>query len=562
MNLFTADFETTTDKNDCRVWAWAVCEIGNTDNFITGNDIKSFLEWCWRNGSGKIYFHNLKFDGEFIISALFNFGFEYSENRKLFPQEFNALISDTGQFYTIKVKFDEKTDVEFRDSLKLLNYSVDAIAKAFALPISKLTLDYNQKREAGHILTDEEKAYIQNDVTIMALALEKIFNMGFKKLTQGSCALADYKSIIGKKTFSASFPPPEYDKDIRQSYKGGFVYLNPIYADKDIGEGNVLDVNSLYPSRMYFCKLPFGEGKHFVGEYKQDERFPLFIQTFRCEFEIKAGKLPTIQLKGNFRFLPNEYVKSSNGDTVTLCLTSIDLDLFFKHYNVYNAEYIDGWKFRQTDTLFKKYIDKWMGEKIKASKEGNKTLRNWSKIMLNSLYGKFALNPECAKKHPYLENGIVKYRTGEKETREPLYLPVGTFITAYARYYTIESSQKIKEYSIKKYGVDMYVYSDTDSIHTLLPIEDLKELLDVDENRLGAWKHESTFKRARFLRAKTYIEEIDGELNVTCAGMPDRCKKLVTWENFHPGSVYEGKLMPTHTEGGIILEEKEFTIRV
>ena len=305
---------------------------------------------------------------------------------------------------------------------------------------------------------------------------------------------------------------------------------------------------------MYFCKLPFGEGKYFEGEYKHDERFPLFIQTFRCEFEIKEGKLPTIQLKGNFRFLPTEYVKSSNGDTVVLCLTSIDLDLFFKHYNVYNAEYIDGWKFRQTDTLFKKYIDKWMGEKIKASKEGNKTLRNWAKIMLNSLYGKFALNPECAKKHPYLDNGIVKYRTGEKETREPLYLPVGTFITAYARYYTIESSQKIKEYSINKYGVDMYVYSDTDSIHTLLPIDDLKELLDVDENRLGAWKHESTFKRARFLRAKSYIEEIDGVLNVTCAGMPVRCKNLVTWDYFHPGSVYEGKLLPSHTKGGIVLE--------
>ena len=24
---FTADFETTTDINDCRVWAYAICEI-------------------------------------------------------------------------------------------------------------------------------------------------------------------------------------------------------------------------------------------------------------------------------------------------------------------------------------------------------------------------------------------------------------------------------------------------------------------------------------------------------------------------------------------------------
>jgi hypothetical protein len=25
--LYTADFETTTDENDCRVWAYGVCEV-------------------------------------------------------------------------------------------------------------------------------------------------------------------------------------------------------------------------------------------------------------------------------------------------------------------------------------------------------------------------------------------------------------------------------------------------------------------------------------------------------------------------------------------------------
>ena len=40
----------------------------------------------------------------------------------------------------------------------------------------------------------------------------------------------------------------EIDHDMRQAYKGGFTYLNPIYKEKDIGGGVVLDVNSLYPS--------------------------------------------------------------------------------------------------------------------------------------------------------------------------------------------------------------------------------------------------------------------------------------------------------------------------
>lgn len=45
MALFTADFETTTDPTDCRVWACGICEIGNPDNFTYMNDINGFIEW-------------------------------------------------------------------------------------------------------------------------------------------------------------------------------------------------------------------------------------------------------------------------------------------------------------------------------------------------------------------------------------------------------------------------------------------------------------------------------------------------------------------------------------
>ena len=46
MRKFTADFETTTDPNDCRVWAYAICEIGNINNFYYGNSIDEFIEFC------------------------------------------------------------------------------------------------------------------------------------------------------------------------------------------------------------------------------------------------------------------------------------------------------------------------------------------------------------------------------------------------------------------------------------------------------------------------------------------------------------------------------------
>ena len=76
-NKFTGDFETTTDIFDCRVWAWALCEIGNPDNFIYGTDLDSFMEYCEHAPKNlKIWFHNLKFDGTFIINWLLDNGFE------------------------------------------------------------------------------------------------------------------------------------------------------------------------------------------------------------------------------------------------------------------------------------------------------------------------------------------------------------------------------------------------------------------------------------------------------------------------------------------------------
>ena len=87
------------------------------------------------------------------------------------------------------------------------------------------------------------------------------------------------------------------------------------------------------------------------------------------------------------------------------------------------------------------------------------------------------------------------------------------------------------------------------------------EGMEVDPVKLGAWKNESTFTRAKFLHSKCYIEEMNGELKVTVAGMPENCYSQVTYENFNEGASYSGKLRPRHVAGGIVLEDCDFTIR-
>ena len=578
MRKFTADFETTTDENDCRVWAYAICEIGNVENFIYGNNIDDFIKFCQNKRENYVlYFHNLKFDGEYIFNYLLNNGYECIENKKdRKDKTFTTLISDTGQFYSIEIFFETKNKrhinkVTIYDSLKILNFSVEKIAKDFNLPIQKLEIDYKEKREIGHILTEKEIAYIKNDVEIMARALEFLFNENLTKMTIGSNALANYKEL--NKNFIKYFPELAYeiDQDIRKSYKGGFTYLNECFVEKETENGIVLDVNSLYPSVMMYEKLPFGDPLFFEGKYEKDMLYPLYIQTISCSFELKNGMIPTIQIKNNLSFIPNEYVKSSGGDIVTLTLTNIDLDLFFDHYNVYDLKYHNGWKFKAVKGLFTNYIEFWSNKKIEAKKNNNKVLYIISKLMLNSLYGKFGLNPNVQGKFPYLnEEGIVKYGLYPKQIRKSIYIPVASFITSYARFKTITTSQKIKDFTIKNYNKDFYIYSDTDSIH-LLDIDEniLKSFVEIDDYKLGAWKLESKFKKGKFIRQKCYIEEgYDDEINVTIAGLPKNLGKYVNFDNFKKGfeilkddNEKEHKLTFKHVKGGVLLVDTDFSIK-
>ena len=553
---YAADFETTVNPEHTDVWAWGLAPVGETEKIEYGTNIDTFIQRLKQEKDDvTVYFHNLKFDGEFIIYWLLHNGYEYTEDKRYMPAKtFTTLISDMGQFYSIEISLRKggKRKIKILDSLKLIPMSIEAMPKAFGLPIKKLNIDYKLVQKPDTELTQEQVDYISHDVLILSQALAHMFAQSLDRMTIGSNALAEYKRIEGKRNFERLFPQIEYyDTAIRKSYKGGFTYLNPKYKDKDVGEGIVLDVNSLYPSVMYECMFPYGEPVFFDGKYQEDSLFPLYVQHLECAFDLKPDHIPCIQIKGSRYFKETEYLTSSDFETVELTLTSVDLALFFDQYDVWDITYIDGFKFQGRYGMFTDYIDKWNGVKVQATEEGNPGLRSIAKLMLNNLYGKFSTNPVTAKKIPYLgEDDVIHYHTTDPEHRDPIYIPVGTFVTAWARNKTIRSAQTV---------YNRFIYADTDSLH--LEGTEIPTGLEVHPSKLGAWKHESTFTRARFLRQKCYIEEMDGQLKVTCAGMPARCHQYVTWENFHPCAEYPGKLKHTHRPGGIVLIETPHTLR-
>lgn len=602
--LYSCDFETTTDPNDCRVWAYGWMEIGNLDNYEIGNNIDDFMEWV-EKCNGILYFHNLRFDGEFIINWLLTNGFEYSANGK--SMTFDATISEMGQWYMLDICFgykgNDKIHTVIYDSLKKLPFPVKQIAKDFKLPLLKGEIDYEAYRPIGHEITKQEYDYIKNDIEIVARALEIQLAQGLKKMTIGGDSLGGFKTAISTKAFNRLFPVLTKDIDdmIRKAYRGGWTYVNRLYAGKLVGSGLVYDVNSLYPSQMYIRPLPYGTPSYFEGKYKDDKDFPLYIQCIQCDFELKEGYLPTIQIKNGGRFVENEYLESSEGECPELYLTNVDMELFFEHYEVYNITYKNGFKFRSKTGLFKKFIDYWTY--IKTTEKGAKKLL--AKLMLNNLYGKFATSPDVTGKIPFLKpDGSVGYnlpyaedkngnpvfeiingkrkRKVNREFKNPVYTAMGVFITSWARYTTITTAQKM---------YDRFVYADTDSLH-ILGTETPEAIQDIiDPNKLGYWDHETTFKRAKFIRQKTYVEDVckkyirdeqgqivvkDGkqlseganlddyefiELNVKCAGMPDKVKEKVTFDTFKVGFRSNGKLMPKHVKGGIVLIDSTFEIK-
>jgi hypothetical protein len=544
------DFETTTTPDDVRVWASCLVDIDSGEVLDISNSIEGFIAYI-SNKNSKVYFHNLKFDGEFIIHYLLTNGYTHTNTKE--PKTFNTLITDNGVFYQITIYF-QKYNKRYKkcviqDSLKKLPFSVAVIAKTFDLEESKLSIDYKAYRPVGHILTPEEREYVTTDCIIVAKALKHQFDTGLDRMTIGSDALNGFKSIISKKRFEQWFPvlPLEVDNDIRRAYKGGFTYLNPKFKNKRL-EGLVYDVNSLYPSVMRFNPMPYGYPIFYHGEYVPDKHYPLYIQRIRCEFKVKRGHIPTIQLKKNRLFVETEYLKSSNGEIVEMTLTSVDLKLFLAHYKPSNLEYICGYKFKQCEGVFNGYIDYWAN--VKANSKGG--TRQLAKLMLNNLYGKFATNPLSITKIPYLDDKeIVRYKLSEPDFRDSVYTAVGAFITAYARYKTITTAQSLYK---------RFIYADTDSIH--LVGHEAPTNIVIHDTDLGAWKLETTFIDSKFLRAKTYLETNEkGMLQVKCAGMPDNVKENVTYDNFTLGASFSGKLTPKRYKGGVVLQDSNFTIK-
>lgn len=577
---FVGDFETTVyeGQQDTEVWASACVELFSDDVHIHHSIGETFEYFKSLHSNIIVYYHNLKFDGSFWLSYfLVDLGFQqaldYSEDgtqrflerTKMPNNTVTYSISGLGQWYRITVKVGGHY-IEFRDSLKLLPFSVKRIGQSFATKHKKLDMEYKGFRYAGCEITEEEQRYIANDVLVIKEALEIMFSEGHKKLTIGSCCLHEYKKSIGTKKYEVMFPDlyqiplsEEYGSDnageyIRNSYHGGWCYLVKGKENQIKHNGTTADVNSLYPSMMssesgnpYPIGFPtFWKGDQIPEEAMQQGKF--YFVRFRTQFYIRPGKLPFIQVKNSLLYKMTEMLETSDvlnredgnyydsyydfqGNlrkaTLTLTMTMVDFKLFKEHYELVNFEILDGCYFDSKIGIFDDYINKY--KEIKLNSKGAK--RELAKLFLNNLYGKMASSPNSNFKIAYIkEDRSLGFNTIVANDKKPGYIAVGSAITSYARNFTIRAAQ------MNYHGIDQpgFIYADTDSIHCDLPPTEIKGI-NVHPKNFCCWKLESCWDEGYFIRQKTYVEHVTHEdcepidhpyYNVKCAGMPDHCKKL------------------------------------
>ena len=578
---FIGDFETTIYEGQeyTEVWASAVVELGSEDVVILHSIGETFEYLKSLDSNICIWYHNLKFDGNFWLYYLLNdleytqafekideTSVEWIKEADMPNKSFQYRISDRGQWYTITIKVGGRY-IYIRDSLKLLPFSVKKIGRGFKTKHQKLEMEYKGFRYSGCEITEEEKKYIANDVLVVKEAMEIMVDEGHNKLTIGSCCLAEFKKRTGAYDYTELFPDmtkiglnvdehfyDNADAWIRKSYRGGWCYLVRGKENILMHNGTTADVNSLYPSMMSSesgNKYPVGHPKFWSGNYIPEEALDdskYYFIHIKCRFKLKPNYLPFIQIKGNYLYRGTEcletsdiwnrkkgcYVQTYKDDNgiwhdsfVHLYLTMTDYELIKEHYDLIDCEIIDGCYFWAKVGIFDEYIDKY--KKIKLNSTG--ALRELAKLFLNNLYGKMASNTDSSFKVAYLnENGGVSFYSVVQNNKKAGYIPVGSAITSYARNFTIRAAQK-NYYGNDKRG---FIYADTDSIHCNLEPHEIKGI-NVHDRDFCCWKLEAQWDLGIFVRQKTYIEHVVKENlididkpfnNIKCAGMPQKCKNL------------------------------------
>jgi hypothetical protein len=412
--------------------------IGRADD--SNDEVQVFSDWdaffdTVDNGECLVAHNGSAYDSLSIIEHLLQAGA---------ITDFEAMVVGS-KIIKMDIQISNSKKVTLIDSFNLIPSSLNDAAKML-LGESKLEIDCLPE----NLPREKLIAYLKKDCLLLKRVLNRFWRevsdfSGFKgnSLTTASLSLKIFEHVSGFRVRKVS---SALNSIIQQSYNGGWVQ---VFRYGEFKQVSVYDVNSMYPYVMRTFRYPVN------GNVVNCMRFHDSPGWYRVQFDCGDNPSPIVR----------KSVPIQSG------IELVNENEFKRLDEIFAVRrFLGGFRFVDTDYIFREHIDNLY--RIKTEK---KPLSFVVKLLMNSLYGKFAQREETISIGYNCSGVPIGFRplvrgcnfyeiVGKREVIHR-HLGIGAAITANTRAY------------LHQFIDSNTVYCDTDSIHTTgkapnLPIGD------------------------------------------------------------------------------------------
>lgn len=492
-----------------------ICMVLNdgTKHIFEGHDcVKDFVNAVIKRKyrGYHLYAHNLSFDMEKTFGAVFG--------NTLDSKQFELQLSGS-KLISAKYRFDSKNSLHLHDTVNLIPRKLSDIGKDLGYPKLPTPNKWLSGKPVEEI-TDEDRRYCLRDCEIVLRVLKTFeellrpFQMKLRN-TIAANAKAVWKAIYLQN--GGIFVDEVKDERFRQAYFGGRV---EVFVRKHNHKKLYhYDANSLYPSVMLNKKYPNPDKLKYTNDLYEALRTR---EGCACiTVEAPDMEYPVLPVKTDKLIFPVGIIREGvyNFPEIRLAIS--------RGYRILDTHWV--LSSEPIESPFTEYVKYFTALKIKYTKENRRALRQLTKLMLNSLYGKFAQRVDAEERYTkdmppvgssfqVIGKNSYRLRDVEKERGRETVVCWSSYAACYARC-------ELYNYFPKE-GL---FYCDTDSVFRTTPIAD--EL--VDDYDLGLMKLEDTIVESNFVAPKRYAYKTDdGTLVKKVKGVNNNVVQNIPLETF------------------------------
>lgn len=330
-----------------------------------------------------VYFHNFsRFDGILFLKYLASHGDKYT---------FKPLMRDH-RLYDLAVYRGTKLLFHLRDSLTLFPSKLEILAKTLCPQLGSKGSIQHDKVQVSNLLgmRDELLNYLKQDIRLLGGALQKgqeIYWTQYKVdivncLTSSALAMRIFRMCYyDPNHWPIHIPSRNEDTFIRRGYYGGHTDVYKPYGENLY----YYDVNSLYPYIMKTYHMPGGVPV-WNGNLEDMELSNLygFMEAYvECPCTMSRPFLPYRDSNNTLLFPTGKFIGVYYSE-----------ELIYARDLGYKIIPLRGYLFEKKHSPFDSFVTSLFGKRQEAKKTGNEAMAFGYKLLMNSLYGRFGINPK------------------------------------------------------------------------------------------------------------------------------------------------------------------------